>query len=181
MSVLTSSLAFAVATFLSRILGLFRDMLMASKFGTSWQADAYFVAILFPFFLRRVFGEGAMTSAFVPLYSESKDKDEFLSSVLTGFSLILLVIVSVVMIYPDIVIYLFSSGASAQERQLIRKLARITAPSILFIFWWSISYSIENTRGKFFYPALTPIIPNIVLIIAMLIPGVGIYAPTWGF
>ena len=181
MSVLASSLAFAIATFLSRILGLVRDMLMASKFGTTWQADAYFVAILFPFFLRRVFGEGAMTSAFVPLYSESKDKDEFLSSVLTGFSLILLVIVSAVMIYPDIVIYLFSSGASTQEKVLIRKLARITAPSILFIFWWSISYSIENTRGKFFYPALTPIIPNIVLIIAMLIPGVGIYAPTWGF
>lgn len=51
MSILASSLAFAIATFLSRILGLVRDMLMASKFGTSWQADAYFVAILFPFFL----------------------------------------------------------------------------------------------------------------------------------
>lgn len=181
MSVLTSSLAFAIATFLSRILGLVRDMLMASKFGTSWQADAYFVAILFPFFLRRVFGEGAMTSAFVPLYSESEDKDEFLSSVLTGFTLILLIIVTAVMIYPDIVIYLFSSGASDQEKALIRELARITAPSILFIFWWAITYSIENTRGKFFYPALTPIIPNIVLIIAMSLPGVGIYAPTWGF
>ncbi len=181
MSILASSLAFAVATFLSRILGLVRDMLMASKFGTSWQADAYFVAILFPFFLRRVFGEGAMTSAFVPLYSESKEKDEFLSSVLTLFTLILLIIVIIVMIFPDIVIYLFSSGAAPESKQLIRKLTRITAPSILFIFWWAITYSIENTRGKFFYPALTPIIPNIVIIISLLLPKVGIYGPTWGF
>ena len=181
MSVMLSSLAFALATFLSRVLGLVRDMLMASNFGTSWQADAYFVAILFPFFLRRVFGEGAMTSAFVPLYSESKDKDEFLSSVLTSFTLVLVVIVGVVMVYPDIVIYLFSSGAAPDTKNLIRSLTRITAPSILFIFWWSITYSIENTRGKFFYPALTPIIPNIVMILFMLLPGLGIYGPTWGF
>lgn len=176
-----SSLAFAIATFLSRVLGLVRDMLMASKFGTSWQADAYFVAILFPFFLRRVFGEGAMTSAFVPLYSESEDKDEFLSSVLTSFTVVLAIIVLVVVIFPDIVIYLFSSGAAPQTKELIRTLTRITAPSILFIFWWAITYSIENTRGKFFYPALTPIIPNIVIIVFMLIPGLGIYGPTWGF
>jgi len=181
LSVMLSSLAFAIATFLSRVLGLVRDMLMASKFGTSWQADAYFVAILFPFFLRRVFGEGAMTSAFVPLYSESKDKDEFLSSVLTSFTIVLVIIVSAVMIFPDIVIYLFSSGAAPKTKELIRVLARITAPSILFIFWWAITYSIENTRGKFFYPALTPIIPNIVIIIFMLVPGLGIYGPTWGF
>ncbi|MEJ5257498.1 MAG: murein biosynthesis integral membrane protein MurJ [Fervidobacterium sp.] len=181
MSVIISSLAFAVATFLSRILGLVRDMLMASKFGTSWQADAYFVAILFPFFLRRVFGEGAMTSAFVPLYAEAEEKDEFLSSVLTSFTLVLLVIVALVMIFPDIVVYLFSSGAAEQTKELIRLLTRITAPSILFIFWWAITYSIENTRGKFFYPALTPIIPNIVIILFMLIPGIGIFGPTWGF
>ena len=181
MSVIISSLAFAVATFLSRILGLVRDMLMASKFGTSWQADAYFVAILFPFFLRRVFGEGAMTSAFVPLYAEAEEKDEFLSSVLTSFTLVLLVIVALVMIFPDIVVYLFSSGAAEQTKELIRLLTRITAPSLLFIFWWAITYSIENTRGKFFYPALTPIIPNIVIILFMLIPGIGIFGPTWGF
>ncbi|MCX7654598.1 MAG: murein biosynthesis integral membrane protein MurJ [Fervidobacterium sp.] len=181
MSVLVSSLAFAVATLLSRLLGLVRDMLMASKFGTSWQADAYFVAILFPFFLRRVFGEGAMTSAFIPLYSESKDKDEFLSSVLTSFTIVLLIIVLIVFVFPDIVIFLFSSGAAPKTKELIRTLVRITAPSILFIFWWAITYSIENTRGKFFYPALTPIIPNIVLIIFLIMPGVSIYSPTWGF
>lgn len=181
MSIILGSLAFAVATFLSRLLGLLRDMLMASKFGTSWEADAYFVAILFPFFLRRVFGEGAMTSAFVPLYSESKDKDEFLSSVLTGFTLILIVIVSVSMVFPEIVVYMFSSGAPERTKELTKTLVRITAPSILFIFWWAIAYSIENTRGKFFYPALTPIYPNLVMIILMLIPGLGIYGPTWGF
>ncbi|MGB9614192.1 MAG: lipid II flippase MurJ, partial [Fervidobacterium sp.] len=181
MSILTSSLAFAVATFLSRILGLVRDVLMASKFGTTWQADAYFVAILFPFFLRRVFGEGAMTSAFVPLYSESSEKDEFLSSVLTSFTLILLVVVTIVMVFPDIVIYLFSSGAALETKRLIKQLTRITAFSIIFIFWWAVAYSIENTRGKFFYPALTPIIPNVVLIVSMMIPGLGIYGPTWGF
>ncbi len=181
MSILTGSLAFAVATFLSRFLGLFRDMVFAKNFGTTFEADAYFIAILFPFFLRRVFGEGAMTSAFVPLYSETDKKDEFLSSVITGFSLLIFTIVLFVELFPDIVIFLFGLGASEQTKELSRVLVRITAPSIWFIFLWAISYSIENTRGKFFYPALTPIVPNIVIIAFTFIRPLGIYGPTIGF
>ncbi len=181
MSILTGSLAFAIATFLSRFLGLFRDMVFAKNFGTTFEADAYFIAILFPFFLRRVFGEGAMTSAFVPLYSETDKKDEFLSSVITGFTLVIFTIVLFVELFPDTVIFLFGLGASEQTKEITRVLVRITAPSIWFIFLWAISYSIENTRGKFFYPALTPIVPNIVIIAFTLIKPLGIYGPTIGF
>ena len=94
-----------------------------------------------------------MTSAFVPLYSESKIKTNS-SSVLTGFSLILLVIVSVVMIYPDIVIYLFSSVHQLREtanKKTCKDYGTIDIVHILVVHF------ILNRKheGKFFYPALT--------------------------
>ena len=58
-----------LATLLSRILGFVRDMVTASYLGTSIYADAFFVAFRIPNLLRRLFGEGSLTAAFVPVFS----------------------------------------------------------------------------------------------------------------
>ena len=66
-------------TLASRILGLVRDIVSANRFGTSWQWDAFIYAFMLPNFFRRLVGEGALTSAFIPVYSETlqrKGKDE---------------------------------------------------------------------------------------------------------
>ena len=57
-------------TIISRILGLWRDRLMAAAFGASWVNDAFQIAFLLPNITRRLFGEGALASAFVPVFSE---------------------------------------------------------------------------------------------------------------
>ncbi|MDK2886490.1 MAG: putative peptidoglycan lipid flippase [Thermosipho sp. (in: thermotogales)] len=185
MNILFHSIFFSAATFISRILGLVRDVLFAKYFGASSILDAYFIAIMFPFFLRKVFGEGAMSSAFVPLYSEiteKEERDKFLSSVINGFSLIILLILLIVFIYPNSVVILFGSGAPIETKTLAKKLAKITAPSIYFIFLWAISYSIYNTKQKFFLPALTPAIANISIIFGILLSNkFGIYGPSFGF
>ncbi|MDK2900204.1 MAG: putative peptidoglycan lipid flippase [Thermosipho sp. (in: thermotogales)] len=184
MSILFSSILFSIATFFSRILGLFRDVLFAKYFGVSYELDAYFIAIMFPFFLRKVFGEGAMSSAFVPLYSEKsgEEKDKFLSSVINGFSLIILALVILSYFFPDLIINLFGAGSSHETKILAKKLLLITSPSIYFIFLWAISYSILNTNNKFFWPALTPSISNITIIIGtFLSTKYGIISPTVGF
>ena len=59
----------AGATFLSRILGFVRDMVTANCLGTSIYADAFFVAFRIPNLLRRLFGEGSLTAAFIPVFS----------------------------------------------------------------------------------------------------------------
>ncbi|QTA37671.1 murein biosynthesis integral membrane protein MurJ [Thermosipho ferrireducens] len=185
MSIFTSSLLFATATFFSRILGLVRDVLFAKYFGASYELDAYFIAIMFPYFLRRVFAEGAMTSAFVPLYSEFKDKEEkdkFVSSIINGFTIIILSLLIIVFLYPGIIPAIFGSGASFETKNLASKLSKITSPFIFFIFLWAISYSIANTHGRFFWPALTPAFANITIISGILLSkNYGILAPSLGF
>ncbi|ANQ54472.1 membrane protein [Thermosipho sp. 1063] len=182
MSIFVSSILFSTATFFSRILGLFRDILFAKYFGVSYQLDAYFIAIMFPFFLRKVFGEGAMSSAFVPLYSEKENKDMFLSSIINGFSIIIFLLLLFTYLFPAAFINLFGAGASIQTKELSKKLLLITAPAVYFIFLWSILYSILNTKDKFFWPALTPSLSNIAIIIGIFLSKkYGILAPTFGF
>src|SRR6056297_4206217 len=98
----------ALATLISRILGLARDMLFAKEFGASPEYDAYLVAVLLPFFLRKIFAEGALSSAFIPLYNKRALKgvekgQGFANSILTVFIPVLLIIV-ILSIYfmPDI-------------------------------------------------------------------------------
>ena len=57
-------------TFLSRILGLIRDMVLAALFGSGMAADAFFVAFRIPNLLRRLFAEGSLTIAFIPVFTE---------------------------------------------------------------------------------------------------------------
>ena len=63
-------------TLVSRILGMTRDILSAKGFGTSWQWDAFIYAFMLPNFMRRLVGEGALTSAFIPVYTDLREKKE---------------------------------------------------------------------------------------------------------
>ena len=74
MKLLKSILSFSGMTLVSRILGLVRDVVLASVFGASRATDAFFVAFRIPNFLRRLFGEGGFTQAFVPVFTEYKEK-----------------------------------------------------------------------------------------------------------
>jgi len=85
--VLKGTLAFGLATMISRVTGLLRDAFFAGYFGTSNQYDAYLVAIMIPFFLRKIFAEGALSLTFVPMFVEKRRESierafEFASTVL---------------------------------------------------------------------------------------------------
>ena len=67
---LRSVFSTGAGTFVSRVLGLVRDVVIASVFGAGASADAFFVAFRIPNFFRRLFGEGAFSQAFVPVLSE---------------------------------------------------------------------------------------------------------------
>ncbi len=88
----------SVAVFVSRILGLVRDQVMAFFFGGGWLNDAFNVAYNIPNLLRRLFGEGALSTAFVPLYNDigiKKDRDaqiEYALNVISILTLFLLIL-----------------------------------------------------------------------------------------
>ena len=80
-------------TLVSRVAGFAREMLMSRVMGASWQADAFFVAFRLPNTFRRLFGEGAFSAGFVPLYSQrlhgpggDKDAKNFSEEVLAVFA-----------------------------------------------------------------------------------------------
>ena len=74
MNLLSSTSVFGFYTLISRVLGYFRDILIAIFLGTSIYADAFFVAFRLPNTFRRLFAEGTFNAAFIPSYSDAKLK-----------------------------------------------------------------------------------------------------------
>ena len=74
-TLLKSTFVVSFMTFLSRISGLVRDIVMANVLGSSALADAFFVAFRIPNFLRRIFAEGAFSQAFVPVFAELTERN----------------------------------------------------------------------------------------------------------
>ena len=110
MNLLSSTYVFSFFTLLSRILGYFRDILIAIFLGASIFADAFFVAFRLPNTFRRLFAEGTFNAAFIPSYVSAKTKNhkrgkKFADEVLSILILILLFIILLVEIFtPYLVI-----------------------------------------------------------------------------
>ncbi|MGM0641088.1 MAG: murein biosynthesis integral membrane protein MurJ [Thermotogota bacterium] len=180
------SFLFAIATLLSRVLGLFRDATFAHYFGRSSEYDAYLIAILLPFFLRRIFAEGALSSSFIPLFSRKKPEEaqNFLSTTfwLTLFVTILIYIP--VFFFSDGFAFVLGSGMAEETISLTGYLMKITYPFIIFISLWAIISGVLNTKDIYFVPALAPALTNISTIVFTFISFLflpQILGPTIGF
>ncbi|MGH8400053.1 MAG: murein biosynthesis integral membrane protein MurJ, partial [Gammaproteobacteria bacterium] len=160
-------------TFLSRILGFIRDMALARFFGAGLVMDAFFVAFKIPNFMRRTFGEGAFSLAFVPVISEYKttrehaEVKELADRVAGSFSLVLFIVTAVGVIAAPVLVWIFAPGFSVDpdKYQLTVGMLRVTFPYLLFIALTAFAGGILNTYGKFGVPAFTPVLLNIVLIV----------------
>mgnify|MGYP003454867370 CR=1 FL=1 len=159
-------------TFISRILGFLRDILIARIFGAGIATDAFFVAFRIPNLLRRLFAEGAFSQAFVPILAEYKntrtpEETRALVDHITMLMGVTLIIVTVIgIVSAPLIIYVSAPGfsADAEKFDLTVALLRITFPYILFISLVALAGSILNTYGKFNVPAITPALLNISFI-----------------
>lgn len=162
---------FSGFTILSRILGLARDMLAASIFGASMFWDAFVVAFTFPNLFRRILGEGALNSAFVPVFSEythkhGKKEAWDVANITVTLLTIVLVALSFVVIGG---IFLLKVLLPLDERAyLIFKLSQIMFPYVIFICLAGLFMGILNTFHHLTVPALAPVVLNVVLIAVML-------------
>jgi len=168
-----STAVVAAMTFISRILGLTRDIVFATFFGVDGGTDAFFVAFKIPNFMRRLFAEGAFSQAFVPVFSEYKEKRSFaelkdlinhVAGALGGFLLILSIVGSLA---APLLTYLFAPGFADEGRfQLTSDMLAITFPYIFFIALTAFAGGILNSYNKFAVPAFTPVLLNLSLICA---------------
>ena len=163
-------------TLLSRILGLVRDMVVARFFGTSMAADAFFVAFRIPNLLRRLFAEGSLTIAFIPVFTElltqksKQDAFQLARIVLTLLSCVLTVVTLLgILLSPWIVrIMAPGFGGSGMKYDLTVLLTRITFPYIFLISILALFMGILNSLRHFAAPAAAPIFLNIGIIGATL-------------
>jgi putative peptidoglycan lipid II flippase len=169
-----NSAVMSIAVFCSRILGLIRDQVMAAFFGTTYIADAFNISFNIPNLLRRLFGEGALSAAFVPIYNEMRlRKGEkaslyFAINVLSILSFFLLVLTFLGMLFTPIIVRLIYSGLAEQTSELAIKLTRIIFPYLFFIGLSSTFIAILNSHSKFFITGLSSGLLNIGWIATLL-------------
>jgi putative peptidoglycan lipid II flippase len=166
----------SVAVFLSRILGLIRDQVMAYFFGTTYINDAFNVAYNLPNLLRRLFGEGALSAAFVPIYNEigiKKDKAsqvKFAINILSILTVFLAALTFLGIILAPILVKLFYPGLPDETSLMAVKLSRIIFPYLFFIGLSSTLIAILNSHDYFFMTGLSSALLNVGMISSVLFP-----------
>jgi putative peptidoglycan lipid II flippase len=176
MNLLSSASVFSFYTLVSRVLGYFRDILIASFLGASLQADAFFVAFRLPNTFRRLFAEGVFNAAFIPSYIKENavnktEGKKFADDVLKLLIIVLLGIIFLVEIFTPAVVYLIAPGfyQDIEKFDLAVDLTRITFPFLFFVSLSSVFSGILNSNNKFAAAASAPIILNIFLILSLFI------------
>lgn len=169
----------ASATFISRILGFIRDAMVAYLFGATIFSDAFYAAYRIANLFRRMFGEGAFSTAFIPVLSEyvSKDKDKaykFIRILMGNLLVIVLFLTLICILTAPFLIYVIASGFRDNPEQfaLTIQLARIMMPYFIFISLAACLMGVLQVHKKFFIPALAPLSlsVSIILYIGILVP-----------
>ncbi len=174
---LRSGLIVSVMTMLSRVLGLARDVTIASLLGAGSGADAFFVAFKIPNFMRRLFAEGAFNQAFIPVLSEyatrrtREEVRELLDAVSGSLGVILALITALAMLCAPWLVWVFAPGFGddAGKLALTGDMLRLTFPYLLLISLTAFAGSVLNTWNRFAVPAITPVLLNLSLIGAALL------------
>jgi len=157
----------AIITLISRIFGLFRDMGVTSL-GANRSTDAYGLAFQIPNLFRRLFGEGALASAFVPVFTETAEKSglEKASKLLANALALLAVFLLVIMLIVQAGFLIFALLPGPADRKLLMTLAMIMFPYMVTVCLLALGSAALNCRGHFAFPAAAPIIFNIFGIVA---------------
>jgi putative peptidoglycan lipid II flippase len=191
MSIFRHARVVSIFTGLSRLLGLVREILMAHYFGTTLAKSAFDVAFKVPNLFRRLFGEGALSAAFVPIFSETLEKEgpeaakQLAGKVITLLAVSLLTIAAAVTL---VLTLLINHGHLGEKAAAVLPLLRIMFPYMICICLVALCMGILNSAYRFAIPAATPIVLNLAWIASLflLCPRFGttleerIYGVAWG-
>ncbi|MEW5894859.1 MAG: murein biosynthesis integral membrane protein MurJ, partial [Candidatus Omnitrophota bacterium] len=187
-SLIQSMSVISAGTLASRILGFFRDIILAKFFGTGFRADVFFVAFRIPNLFRDLVGEGAANSAVVPVLSERLQQEErekfwrFVSIVLVLALVVLGFITLAGILLAPLIVRLLAPGfiSSPDKLLLAVHLTKIVFPYLIFIGLTSYSMAVLYTFRKFAVPAFSPCLLNIAIIISALLSVRFLKEPVYG-
>ncbi|MGE0330089.1 MAG: murein biosynthesis integral membrane protein MurJ [Ramlibacter sp.] len=174
MSLFKAASTVSLLTLASRVTGLARELLMASAFGASALTDAFNVAFRIPNLLRRLFGEGAFSQAFVPVLAASRQKsgDEathrLISAVATVLAWALLLTCVVGVAAAPVLVWALASGLKQDPQgfEAAVLMTRWMFPYIACMSLVALAAGVLNTWKRFAVPAATPVLLNVSMIAA---------------
>lgn len=188
--------AVGIAVLCSRLLGLVREQVFAGLFGAGLAYDAFVVAFRVPNLLRDLFGEGALSAAFVTVFTEynsrrgAEETWRLASNVLIFFTILISALILVAMLLAEPLVHLLAPDFRhiAGKSELSVQLTRIMLPFLLFVSLSAVVMGMLNTRGRFFIPALSSSFFNLGsilggLALAAILPRFGqpaIVGMAWG-
>jgi putative peptidoglycan lipid II flippase len=162
-------------TFVSRVTGLVREMLVAALFGAGAMTDAFFVAFRLPNLLRRMFAEGAFTQAFVPILAQTRASEPertrmIVDAVATVMFWVLLLVSAAGVLGAPFLVYLVASGLREDPATfgVAVTLTRWMFPYILLISLVALAAGVLNLWRNFAVPAFAPVLLNLSFIFAAL-------------
>ena len=177
-SFLKSAKTVSFCTLLSRVLGLARDIICASFFGTGLAWDAFVIAFKIPNLFRRLFGEGALSAAFIPVfteYLETRGKSDSMELVKVTGTLLFIILAGTIVFAEALFLVIPEVIPVNHKWELVLDLLLITFPYVLFICMVAFAMAILNSFKHFLVPALAPVVLNICWI-----AGVFLLVPIFG-
>ncbi len=169
-----SALIVSLSILASRVLGLVRDVVIATLFGAGSLTDTFFVAFRVPNLLRRIFAEGAFNSAFVPALKRKlkvsfKEAVIFSSQMLSVLTSLLMITLALGELFSPYIIKLVAPGFKGENFHLAVKLLRELLPYIFLVSLVAFFGGILNSLEHFFAPAFSTALFNLAIILSALL------------
>ncbi len=184
-SVAKSAGIVSIAVMFSRVLGLVREQVFAYYFGAGFLNDAYQVAFRIPNVLRDLFAEGALSAAFVKVFTDyqinksEKEAWRLASLVLNALAVVLSIITIVGILFSGWFVNLIADGFSPEKAALATTLTQIMFPFILLVALAAVAMGVLNTKGIFGVPASASTVFNIVSILLGLVIAYWLSGGSW--
>ena len=184
----TATLIWMATVLLSRILGFFRDIIIARQAGANAETDVYFTAFTIPDFVNYLLAGGALSITFIPIFSrylvEGKEEEGWRAfSVVTSFiGVVLGGLIVLAMIFTPQLAPLIASGFNPEQQALLVKLTRIILPAQFFIFQGFLLTAVQMAKGQHTFAAVSGLIYNGGIIVGGLLlgPRLGMEGFSWG-
>ena len=168
-----STAIFSVATGLSRILGLVREIVVRRYFGVEGSINTFTVAFQIPNLIRSLVADAALGAAFVPVFSELLEKRDSLRAWRVASSLFWLTLLALGGLTALFIVaapwVMRPFGYEGAEHELVVNLSRILFPTVVLLGLSGIVVAILNSYGQFTVPALTPVVWNLVIIVGLVL------------
>ena len=163
----------ASLTAVSRVFGFVRDVAYSHFFGANALLDAWVIAFKIPNLARRLFGEGAASSSFIPVYSEelTKSPEQARQLVNTVVTVLFVLLAAIVLVGEGIIWGYYKFFSSTGETKLVLSLISIMLPYLLLVCTVAILAGVLNVHRHFAAPAAAPIVLNIFIIGSILLTG----------